>query len=118
MSVQDAFKSYAVPSNGTIYGFKTVVDAKKNILLRPSENFYVVPKPVGPTDVTIHSAGYFVGLQAAAFPETKMNHLKPVLVVHHGGKKANFEPKQGSLGIRFIAAKNINIGIDQVVRMW
>ena len=72
-----------------------------------------------PKDATIHNAGFFIGLRAAMSPDAKMDVLRPIVVVHSGvQQKITLAPKQQSSLIRFVAAKNISLGIDQCMRVW
>lgn len=118
MSIASALKACNAYPSGTIWGFKTVTDSKRNVTLKPTEILYVQPAPVAIVDANVNNVGYFIGLRAAMNPDVKTEYVKPELVVHLGEKKATLCPKQNSSAIRFVAAKAIHLGIDQCMRLF
>ena len=68
-----------------------------------------MPKSVQVQDATVNNAGYFLQLQQARFPEKKIEWLKPILVLHGGGKDNDFEPRQGGKIVRFVTAKKLGL---------
>ena len=105
-------------SSGTVWGFRTLVDSRKQVRLSPTQTFYVTPKPVAIADATVQNAGYFIGLRAASAPEAKTDLLRPIMVVHNGHNKATLAPKPNSCMVRCASTRKLSLGIDECMQTW
>ena len=56
-------------------------------------------------------------MQQAADPARIWELVRPVPVVYATGQRAAFEPKNNSIVTKFVSAKQIKMGMGQVVRL-
>ena len=85
--------------------------------LKPTQPMYVLADAPPLTEITEGNVGAFLGMQQACVPDRKWDLVKPVLTMWASGQKAGVEPKQASFVVKFVAAKQIKMGIGQVVRL-
>ena len=111
MSVTDALESFGAYPSGTLWGFTTLVDSRKQVMLRPTETLYVTPQPVAIVYATVQNAGYGIGLRAASDPEKKTDLLRPIMVVHNGDTRATLAPRQNSQLVRFVNTRKSASGL-------
>ncbi len=113
----DAMKEANCHPKGTFWGFRTTVDSKKKVTLKPSEVLWVVPKPLSVQDATVNSVAFFLGFRQASEPNRKWELIKPILVMHPEDQQAQFKPKAFSNMVRFVTAKKLGLGMGQCIRL-